>query len=191
MSTAPINSSKLFTLPSGGIIRSASITPYDPNNGFCICEEERKGFPDTSVITINAHLVGGKAEMDDIHPFQTGIREFCEEVPFILPGFSLEQTVEILRDEFEPCTKRFKDVLVSKQKNLYHRFYIVNISEMMNDEVKSELYKTINHWRKTEKSSLTKLVWWRRGLDLPAPPSPLFENLLRNMPNESSCSRKI
>lgn len=191
MSTVPINSSKLFTLSDGGTIRSVSITPYDPVHGFCICEEERKGFPDPSVKTLNSHVIGGKVEMTDIHPFQVGIREFCEEVPFVIPGYSLEETVQILRDEFEPCTKRYKDVIVSAQKNLYHRFYVVNIAEMKNEEVRDILYRTINYWKQTEQSSLTKVLWWRKFMDLQFSPSSLLENFIRNMPNESACSRKI
>lgn len=191
MSLDPINTSKIFTLPNGGIIRSVSITPYDTNNGFLFCEEERKGFPDTSIKTINSHVIGGKVDLTDICPFQTGIREFCEEVPFVLPGFSLSETTEILLDTFEPCTKRYKDILVSKPKNLYHRFYIVNISEILNDEIREQLYSRIRNWKNTPETVLLKLFWWRKFEDMKSTPSSLFEKLLLNMPNESKCSKKI
>ena len=49
MSTESINRSPAFTLSNGGIIRSVSVVLYDPDMGYLLSEEERKGFPDPSV----------------------------------------------------------------------------------------------------------------------------------------------
>ena len=190
MSSENINRSAPFMLSNGGTVRSVSVLLYDPELGFMLTEEERKGFPDPSVKTLNTHPVGGKVDDTDKSPFYTGLREFCEEVDYTLEGYNIEETVCLLLEAFEPATKRYKDILVSKPKNLYNRFYIVNISEVLDEEIRMSLYNKIQNWRTKPGSVLRRVFFWKRGDEMRVSPSSLMENLLKNLPNESKCSKR-
>uniref|UniRef100_A0A6C0BD72 Uncharacterized protein n=1 Tax=viral metagenome TaxID=1070528 RepID=A0A6C0BD72_9ZZZZ len=189
MSSEQINKNSSFVLENGGIIRSVSIILYDPIRGYLFCDEYRKGFPNTSVKTLNSHLPGGKVEMNDSTPLQTGIREFCEEVPYNYFGHKVNATVSILLSGFESCKKRYRDIIVSVPKNLYNRFYIINISEIVDKNLRESLYSCIDNWRVTEGSVIENLFFWKVGDELKTPPSPLLNDLIKILPNESTLYR--
>ena len=191
MSVEIINRKPAFNLNNDGIIRSVSLIPYNPEYGYLLSTEERKGFPDLNSKILSTHPIGGKVEMNDDIPFRTGIREFCEELPYRLEGYNIEETVNILLDSFESCTKRYKDILVSKQKNLYNRFYVVNISEISDDEVRLSLFNAIERWSRPSGSVLASLFFWRPGDEMKVNPSSLMESFLTVLPNERNCRRTL
>jgi hypothetical protein len=184
MNSEEINRMPAFILNNGGIIRSVNIILYDPLKGYLFTTEKRKSFPDIGIRPILTHLIGGKVDMKDKIPFETGLREFCEELPYTLNGYNINETVHLILGVFETCTKRYKDILVSKSKNLYNRFYIINISEIVDTEIKLSLYSRIENWSKLPESALESLFFWKSGMELKIKSTPLLESFILELPNE-------
>ena len=188
MSSNLINKTQPFMIADGGTVRSVNILFYDPSRGYVLCTEERKGFPDINIRNLQSHILGGKVDMTDKFPFESGVREFCEELPYVFPGYSIKETILLLLEAFEPATKRYKDFLVSKQKNLYNRFYIVNLTEISDDEIRESLYSSIDNWKpsSTGDSSFVKsLFFWKPNDTLDVSATSLLEIFTANKPDEA------
>ena len=186
-----INLNEAFLIKDG-IIRSVSIVFYSPkNDGFLLCDEIRKGFPNPEIKHLENHLIGGKVDMDDKSPIHAGFREFCEETGFIssLSGSSsssssIEETVDLLVNQLKPCKKKRIDLCVSQIKKLYNRFYIINIDTLDNLELYDEIIKFILSWKKRDEIPLERIYFWNDNLRLSFPSSLLklfLQNILPNL----------
>lgn len=177
-----INMSENFIIKDGGIIRSVSIVLFCEEHGFLLCEEMRKKFPNGLDRELETHIVGGKVDMEDSLPIYTGLREFCEELDFKHQGMSIDETVHTLISEFESCKKLSWDLLVSKQRQLYNRFYVINIDTLFDDELKSELINFLLNWSKTENSCLERVFFWKKEQKLNVKTTTLLEEFIKHLP---------
>lgn len=174
--------SERFHIKEGnGIIRSVSIIPFSSIYGFLLCDEMRKGFPDTSVRILGNHIIGGKVDMDDTSPLYTGLREFIEELNFYLDGRDKEEMINLLLNELNDCKTLKWDNCVSEKKKLYNRFYIINLDNMTNEELKERILSFLLNWEKKEDSVLEKVYFWKKGQPLIAKTS-LLDTFIKNLP---------
>lgn len=172
-----------FINENGITIRSVSLVIYKEDDGFLLCDEERKGKnPDDK--TLNSHLIGGKVEQTDSDPLYTGIREFCEETGFILNGFNKEETILKVKDLFIQCPRIRNDYVVSEQKSLCNRFIVINIDNL-DDEIKDELLSFIENWKKRNNLPLNSIYFWNPTNPLNQTPSSLLKFFIENLPSKS------
>jgi hypothetical protein len=111
--------------------RSASLVFFSEQIGFLLCREKR------SASTTCLHPIGGKIEHYDQNIIFTAIREFIEETPICLSQGYLnflgkrESLESYLFYTLSDPDKTFsEDVCVSRESQLYHKFYIVNLSDL-------------------------------------------------------------
>lgn len=184
-SSPEVNMSEHF-LTKGGVVRSVSIIFYSKDYGFLLIDEMRKGFPDPSIMTEEAHILGGKCEMEDPSPIYAGLREVLEELEYTLRSTtSITGSIRVLLDEFENCKKVKLDHCVSEKKKLYNRFYIINIDTMTNEELRSELIDLFLNWRPKDKNAakgVKRVYFWKRGDPKPVKCTNLLTFLLDNFP---------
>jgi len=181
--TTKMSKNSLFTLENGGIICSVSVILFDPIKGYLLCTENRKGFPDKTKKFLASHILGGKVEKTDNSPLETGIREFCEELQYCYDDKTISETTEILIDAFDDVTMRYKDFLVSKNKNLYNRFYVINIEEIEDDPVKDSLYDTITNWKTNDNNDIKSIFYWKNDDVLKIKSTSLLDMFIKNKPN--------
>lgn len=170
-------------LTKNGTVRSVSMIIYSKEYGYLICEEMRSEFLFRKVKFLMSHCIGGKCEEDDICPLWTGIREFFEELDLqIFSTSSREEAIRLLYDEFYTCLLLKYDFLVSKNKRLYNRFYVVNIDTLENEELKHELIEKLLNWKKTQYSSLESVYFWNENKERPKNCTSLLCYFLNNLP---------
>jgi hypothetical protein len=157
-----------------GEVRSVSIVFYSENKGFLICDEMRKAFPPGSGDDIlQNHLIGGKCELNDKSPIETGFREFVEETEI----GDLSSFIK----EFKKCKSLKWDFCVSEKKQLWNRFYIINIDSCPNQDFIYELYLLIEYWNHND-LPLKSIYWWKPSDEL-SNPSSLLKSFIKNIPN--------
>ncbi len=146
------------------MIWSVSLIFYYPNLGYLVGQELRKKEKDFIF-----QPVGGKVEVFDKDPLDTGVREFIEETTLLMHSFF----GDIANENFEKWTKDNPITLNTKyprattwiQKELYdycsvsnvfydykllnshkvHRFYVVDISNINNNELNKNITQEILH----------------------------------------------
>lgn len=165
-----------------GFIISVSIILFTEEHGFLLCEEMRKKFPNKLDRELRTHIIGGKVDMTDTLPIYTGLREFCEELNYKHLGMSIEDTVQTLISEFEVCKKLSWDLVVSKKRQLYNRFYVINIDTLIDEELKSELLDFLLNWRKTTESALERVFFWKKGQEIEVTMTTLLEEFIKHLP---------
>lgn len=159
------------------ILKSASITlrkyvPESLHPQYLLCREIRNGH-------LVLHPIGGKVEPTDRDILETACREFVEETRLLsIPKFSelfpeasinKSAAVEWL---YQTITQYFQepayyDYPVSKEKNYYHRFYIIDLCHISLVSIKEflenigEFYKMIDSSTTKEKDAgkISELVW--------------------------------
>lgn len=142
---------KLYIKNQKMTIHSVSMLLYVKEKGFVICEEMRKGFPDTTKRELKTHFIGGKVEGGE-SPLLCGCRELCEEVP-------IDYDYQAIFREIEKSVHKYIDITVSVEKNLENRFYFVCVDSIKNQEIKSLLENIVDNFDK-ENSQLVSLSYW-------------------------------
>lgn len=182
MNNQEINMSERFKINEGkGIIRSVSIILFSSKYGFLLCDEMRNGFPDTSIRILGNHIIGGKVEMDDISPLYTGFREFIEELDFYLNDMDKKEMINFFINELNNCKTLKWDYCVNENKQLYNRFYVISLDNMINEEVKNQILSFLLNWKKKENSVLEKVYFWKKGEPLIAK-TTLLQTFINNIP---------
>lgn len=166
--------------PQSKIFKSASITFRrslpDLHPQYLLCREIRNG-------ALVFHPIGGKVETTDRDILETACREFVEETRLLsIPKFqelfpeaatSKSATVQWLYQALFQTQAQtqdpsnYYDYPVSKEKNYYHRFYIIDLNHIPSSSIKEFLhnigafYKTIDPETTREKDSgkISELVW--------------------------------
>lgn len=167
-----VNTTKNFINSQGGIIRSVSLIFYTHEKGFLICDEMRKGYPDVTEKKLQNHLIGGKAELTDITPLYSAVREWCEEVEYA-------DIKKILINLYN-CKKIYYDSCVSSRSNMYNRFYVINMDTCIMT-FKEEMMNFIEAWYKKPHSVLERVYFWQPGDSLNEPTS-LLQIFIKNLP---------
>lgn len=184
MNTDQINRGNAFKVEgTNGFVRSVSIIFHINSLGYLLCTESRKGYPDPNVKTNQSHLIGGKVEMSDISTVQTGLREFCEETDYRL-GSSVEETMKELIEKINICSLYKWDYCVSPKKELYNRFYVINLDECENVEFLNSFISFVQNWKKTDKSPLNSLFFWQEGSKFEIEETSLLSLFAQNLPSE-------
>ncbi len=178
--------------PQPKIYKSASITfrrsPPDTYPQYLLCREIRNGH-------LVFHPIGGKVEPTDRDILETACREFVEETRLLsipkfqelFPEYAISKSAAIqwlyqaitTCDQSARCAAEaprltqepapaYYDYPVSKEKNYYHRFYIIDL-DLVNHlpSIKEflhnigEFYKTIDPELAKEKDAgkISELVW--------------------------------
>lgn len=184
MNSQEINTTELFLLNDGGIVRSVSVILYSEEFGYLLCDEVRKGFPETSTKSLYNHMIGGKVDLDDTSPLYSGLREMVEELDFYLDGKNKNEMVEYLCNYLFTCKSIEYDLCVSVKKKLYNRFYVINIDKIQD---KQELLKILNfllNWEKKEESTLEKVYFWNGKDSLPLM-TTLLKFFVENLSNSN------
>lgn len=145
-------------------IHSVSILFYVKDYGFLICNEMRKKFR-SNEREFKSHLIGGKVEEFET-PLKAACREFMEEYGKTEDHFALYNAV---------CNAKYGyfDVLVSLSKCLEHRFYVVNTSSILDEEVRSFIENAERNFDKNN-SDLLDVFYWN-GADTLANGTTLLE----------------
>lgn len=184
MSTQEVNMSKQFRLENGGIIRSVSVIFYSEGLGYLLCDEMRKGFPDTSKRTLGNHIIGGKVDMDDVSPLWCGLREMVEELDFYIDGRDKNEMVRYLGNQLSQCKAIKWDSCVSVPKKLYNRFYVINIDRIQDEEQTTKILNFLLNWQKKPDSTLERVYFWDGSESLPLMTS-LLKTFVEKLPNPS------
>ena len=176
-STCPVASHTQSDLkPQPKIYKSASITfrrsTPDAHPQYLLCHEIRNG-------ALVFHPIGGKVEPTDRDILETACREFVEETRLLsIPKFqelfpeaatSKSATIQWLYLALSqtPSAPDYYDYPVSKEKNYYHRFYVIDLNHVPSSSIKEFLhnigafYKTIDASATREKDAgkISELVW--------------------------------
>lgn len=142
------------------IYKSASLTFYNSNYGYLICEEYRYKEKKTLL-----HPIGGKNENYDKNIFETAIREFIEETNILnhtvlnKKNLSKNEMIKIIMDNIIDNTY-YVDVCVNINFRYYHRFYL---SIIPNDLATDEFYKQIISlpifFNGNHKTEINNVIW--------------------------------
>lgn len=172
-----LNKGDNFRLDKNAYIRTCALILYDREKGYLLCEELRKDFPRTNK-KMFTHMIAGKVEMTDRIPFDTALREFCEELPFKLNGLTIEETVKVMKSSFISCRKKYIDFSANIKRTLYNRLYVVDISDL-SSEFSKELNNQISGER--EGSSLSN-VFWYSGDNFEIESTSMVNDFIANLP---------
>jgi hypothetical protein len=183
MSTSVTNFNKTFYFNNNCKVHSVSLIFYSEKYGFLLCDEKRKESVKSydPKILFN-HLIGGKTETKDSGPIYSAFREFCEEISFSFINCNMDETVNKLINLFNDSKKVKYDYCVNHDKNLYNRYYIVNIYQSNDEELGNYLLNSIINWSKSDRSPLERVYFWN-GKDKFINPSVLLKFLSNNLPN--------
>jgi hypothetical protein len=141
------------------IYKSVSITFYDNNLGYLFCEEFR--YREDKILN---HPIGGKTETFDPNLFSAGLREFIEEANLlenkIINKESLEKQDLVLKlyNLFIKNAK-FYNVCVNKDKNYFHRYFIIDISNKKNNRVEEEIINLPVFFNGIYKTEINNIFW--------------------------------
>lgn len=142
--------------------RSASLIFYDKQHGFLICDEYR--YREKNKLL---HLLGGKYEKEDNNLFYTGIREFIEESDLLqheyFNSLKLEKKnlTELIYYAIVNYTSYF-DICINKENNLYHRYFITNISNFYDNDFKKNIINLPEYFD-GKKTEIDKILWINNG----------------------------
>ena len=139
--------------------KSASLTFYDIEKGYLICEEYRHKEKKTLL-----HTIGGKVELDDRDIFYTGIREFIEET-----NLELHPIINITKLNKHNLTLKiyniieensyYMDICVSKENNFYHRYYLCMLNNITDIIIKKEIQELPLYFNDIYKTEIDKILW--------------------------------
>lgn len=142
------------------IFKSASLTFYSNELGYLFCEEFR--YKEKKILI---HPIGGKVENYDVDIFSTAVREFIEEVNLEShPIINLEQNIKNkLVDNM--CEKLINisyyiDLCINKEKKYFHRFFMVLIDNINDNEFKKNIIELPNYFNGKYKTEINKINWY-------------------------------
>lgn len=142
------------------IFKSASLTFYSKDLGYLLCEEFR--YKEKKLLI---HPIGGKVEDYDKDIFSTAIREFIEEVNLethpILNIKKLNKTD--LTDElsyFLENKSYYIDLCINKENKYFHRYFLVLIDEINDEEKKKNIIELPNYFNGNYKTEIEKIYWY-------------------------------
>lgn len=199
MSTDPLNTNPEFVSSDGkGFVRSVSLIFMVPEQGYLLCSEMRKSFPNPSIRTHEDHMIGGKVDETDRSCLECGFREFCEETGYrvtitdnhntISNGkeLSIAESVITMISKFNECSSVKWDFCVSPKKGLYNRFYVVKVDNCRDYEFLSDFLMYVSMWEKKEKDGeilpLESLFFWQPNDDFDHIPTSLLSTFVKNLP---------
>lgn len=182
MSTDPLNMQPKFRVNNDqGFIRSVSLIFYSSSKGYLLCNEMRKGFPNPLIKTLENHLIGGKCDLEDTSPIYSGFREFMEETGYRSSGLITSNSINKVIQDFIDCNVQIWDLCVSPKKKLYNRFYVINIDNNIDSNVRRDLFDFVARWKKSDKFPLESIYWWNPNIILEKP-SSLLDSFVKNLP---------
>ena len=121
------------------IYKSASLTFFDDELGYLMCEEFRYKEKKNLI-----HPIGGKVETFDNELIDTAIREFIEETnleqyPYLYIN-KLDKNILItsIKNVIKSKIKYF-DLCINKKLEYYHRYYLFELSFLDNTDTSTEL----------------------------------------------------
>ena len=142
------------------IFKSASLTFYSKEIGYLFCEEFRYKEKKTLI-----HPIGGKVENYDKDIFSTAIREFIEEVNLEShPVINLDKNIKSkLVDNM--CEKLgnesyYIDLCINKEKKYFHRFYMVLVDNINDNNLKKNITELPNYFNGNYKTEINKINWY-------------------------------
>jgi len=146
--------------------KSASLTLYNKKNGFLLANEyryrEKKNL---------YHPIGGKVENFDKDLFFTSIREFIEETNLLKHTIINKGNLSI--DNF--CLdiynllnkyKEFFDICVNKNLKYFHRYYIINLDNIEDLNLKKNLINLPKFFNNKFKTELNYLIWYNKNFKI-------------------------
>jgi len=141
------------------IYKSASLTFYDKNLGYLICEEFRH-----KEKKILSHTIGGKVENYDRNIFSTAIREFIEETnllthPIINSSNKNKNDLIVILDDIVKNESYCLDICVNKVQNYYHMYFIVLLEKIEDTELKKSIIELPNYFNGNYISEINKIFW--------------------------------
>jgi 8-oxo-dGTP pyrophosphatase MutT (NUDIX family) len=145
------------------IFKSASLTFYDKNLGYLLCDEFRYKEKKTLV-----HTVGGKVEPFDKNIFETAIREFIEETSLEAHNFFNEKNLvkeELIKEIVGMFKKKeiYKDLCINKESKYYHRYYLIILNEQsMSPEIINSIYELPEFFNGRFKTEIESLRWVKK-----------------------------
>lgn len=178
-----VNRSRNFQIKDRfSYIRSVSIIFKSHYHGYLICKEKRDHF---GVKVLESHLIGGKVDMNDITDLGCGLREFCEETGLRINDEDVIGTMEILVSELKKCKIFHSDSCVSKAKNFYNRFIVIDLDSCENHRFLDMFITFVYTWTKKPNLPIEDLFFWEPSDPLSSPPSGLFTLFMANLPDSN------
>ena len=143
------------------IFKSASLTFYDKDLGYLLCEEFRYKEKKNLI-----HTIGGKVETSDNNIFFTAIREFIEETNleshnfFNQKNLSKEELIKELVKMFENKVF-YRDLCINKEFNYYHRYYMINLNveEIMCQDIINNIHSLPDFFNGIFKTEIENIHW--------------------------------
>jgi len=133
------------------VYASASLTFFQSERGYLMCNENRSRRKNGPKDTPMVNTIGGKVEPGDETILDTAIREFEEETGIVIHNY---------KDTTLFDTIKCFDYCCSKQKQLYHRFYIVSVDPDIMPEISDA--PELKHLSKDKNINCLQ---WVRSLD--------------------------
>lgn len=142
------------------IFKSASLTFYSKELGYLFCEEFR--YKEKKILI---HPIGGKVEDYDKDIFSTAIREFIEEVDLEShPVINIKHDIKSkLVDNILEIIEKvsyYIDLCINKENKYFHRFYMILIDKIDNNEFKKNIIELPNYFNGNCKTEINTINWY-------------------------------